>query len=90
MSVTFPQLPVMDHIGLVVEKLESSMTVLTEVMGLHWADPITVGGEMDFRGTMLPWQCRVTYSIEGPVHLELIQQVDSRRLRDTDQRPICA
>jgi hypothetical protein len=75
--MTFAQLPAMDHVGLVVDDLEKSMSIMSGLGGFHWADPMTIGGEMTFKGRLLPWQVRVTYSIEGPVHFELIQQIDS-------------
>lgn len=76
--MTFPELPPMDHIGLVVDDLRGAMAVLTELQGIHWAEPVVVNGHFNFKGTVRPWESEVTYSIEGPLHFELIEQHDVR------------
>ena len=62
------------HVGTRVPDLDRAMHDLSEGMGLHWATPQhrrqpvwtpgTGFGELDLR---------FTYSVEGPVHVELLQ-----------------
>lgn len=62
------------HVGTRVPDLDRAMHDLSEGMGLHWAAPQhrrqpvwtpgTGFGELDLR---------FTYSVEGPVHVELLQ-----------------
>jgi hypothetical protein len=68
----------MDHIGLVVEDLREAMEVLHELQGLHWAEPVVLKGHFNFKDGVMPWESEITYSIEGPLHFELIEQHDVR------------
>ena len=67
----------LDHIGFVVEDLELGKRRMSALGGWHWTAPAEFEGRMPFRGRVLPWRVRVCYSVEGPVHIELIQQLES-------------
>ena len=64
------------HTGVIVDDLDKTMARWTEALGLHWAPPMT---------STLPLMCptgleerevRYTYSIEGPHHVEILEQIN--------------
>ena len=64
------------HTGIIVADLAVAMSGYTAVLGYHWAPPVhTTFPLMTARG-LLPREIWVTYTKEGPHHLELIEQVD--------------
>ena len=65
------------HTGVVVDDLDASMTALSTLNGLHWAPPQITETPMVGPAGPLPRKVRFTYSIEGPHHVELLQQLDS-------------
>jgi len=53
------------HVGIVVEDIEAAMAELSAAIGVTWPQPHTSQyGE---------WTIRVTYTMEGPPYIELIE-----------------
>jgi hypothetical protein len=65
------------HTGIVVDDLDEAMALLTRIAGLTWAAPQTVGGFIATPKGALYRKLKVTYSVEGPHRVELIQHLDS-------------
>ena len=65
------------HTGLVVDDLDAAMQLLTDLAGIRWAVPRVVSGELQTPEGPRFRETRYTYSVDGPHHIELIEQVDS-------------
>jgi hypothetical protein len=65
------------HTGIVVDDLEASMAALTALDGVRWAPPQFAETPMEGPDGFVPRRVRFTYSLDGPHHLELLQQVDT-------------
>ncbi len=63
------------HVGIVVPELDTAMADLGAALGLTWPTPQT--RRRTFRGPdgAFEAELRFVYSVEGPPHLELIEQV---------------
>lgn len=69
MSIKLPQ---MHHFGIVVPDLDGAMDDLSSQLALTWA-PVRHGERtVRHRGRLVTTDLRLTYSMEGPPHLELI------------------
>ena len=69
MSIELPQT---HHFGIVVPDLDAAMEELGSQLGLTWA-PVRHGERtVRHRGRLVTTDLRLTYSMEGPPHLELI------------------
>lgn len=64
------------HVGIVVADLDRSMAEFTETFGVEWHRPFQAPTEIRIDGqptkSVAP---RLTYSKQGPVYLELLEQV---------------
>jgi hypothetical protein len=65
------------HTGVIVDDLEVAMRTWGVALGLHWAPPKTATTPMSCPQGVLPREVRFTYSVEGPHHIELLEQVDA-------------
>jgi hypothetical protein len=64
------------HTGIIVDDLERAMSTWGVALGLHWAPPKTATTPMRCPDGVLGREVRFSYSVEGPHHIELLQQVD--------------
>jgi hypothetical protein len=64
------------HTGVIVDDLEAAAALWTASFGFHWAPPQTAATPMRCPAGVLPREVRFTYSLEGPHHIELLEQVD--------------
>jgi catechol 2,3-dioxygenase-like lactoylglutathione lyase family enzyme len=63
------------HTGVIVTDLEEAMASYGEAFGLHFAPPKVAATPMRCPAGVLEREARFTYSVEGPHHIELLQQV---------------
>lgn len=62
------------HIGILTPDINESMQELSRTMGVTWASMIDEMRVAWVPGTgRVEIPCKITYSVEGPVHLELIE-----------------
>jgi hypothetical protein len=62
------------HIGILTPDINESMQELSRTMGVSWASMIDEMRLSWVPGTgRVEIPCKITYSVEGPVHLELIE-----------------
>jgi hypothetical protein len=64
------------HTGIIVDDLERAMSQWGVALGLHWAPPKTATTPMRCPEGVMGREVRFTYSLEGPHHVELLEQVD--------------
>jgi hypothetical protein len=64
------------HTGIVVDSLDDAMASYGQVMGYHWAPPVNSTFPLMTPKGLLPREIWVTYSREGPHHLELIEIIE--------------
>ena len=64
------------HVGLVVDDVEQAMTELTEVLGLRWGRVQRKELTMEGPAGRAEVDVCYAYSLDGPPHLELIEQRD--------------
>jgi hypothetical protein len=64
------------HTGFIVDDLEIAMAQWGTALGLHWAPPKTATTPMRCPDGILGREARFSYSVEGPHHVELLQQVE--------------
>jgi hypothetical protein len=69
------------HTGIIVDDLHEAMKLLTRLAGLSWSTPQTIGGFVHTPQGALWRESYVTYSVEGPHRVELIQHLDSTAWR---------
>lgn len=74
--MTHPDLSGLFHTGMVVDNVETAMSTFSKAFGYHWAEPIELEAQCKTREGILPRHSIATYSLEGPHHIELIQQID--------------
>jgi hypothetical protein len=87
--MTHPALPGMFHTGMIVKDLDAAMHDMTAAFGFEWAPPITSGGDIRIPGGAHAYrQSRVTYSLEGPHHIELIEHLDNTAWRAATGGPL--
>lgn len=63
------------HTGVIVEDLQTAITAYETAFGLHFAPPKTAATPMRCPTGVLEREARFSYSVEGPHHIELLQQV---------------
>jgi catechol 2,3-dioxygenase-like lactoylglutathione lyase family enzyme len=62
------------HVGILVSDMAEAIERFSDVLGLTFAEPITVHvPELDEGGDLASWDVHLTYSRQGPPHIELIQ-----------------
>jgi hypothetical protein len=64
------------HTGVIVDDLERAMSLWGEALGLHWAPPKTATTPMRCPSGVFGREVRFVYSLEGPHHIELLEQLD--------------
>lgn len=64
------------HTGIIVDDLEQAMASWGVALGLHWAPPKSAATPMHCPDGVLGREVRFSYSVEGPHHIELLEQVD--------------
>lgn len=69
------------HTGIVVDDLEEAMDRYSTSLGLQWSKVRHISGTVCAAGGLLPRETLVTYSVEGPHHLELIEHRDDTAYR---------
>lgn len=65
------------HTGVIVDDLSSATESWGMALGLHWTEPKTASTPMRCPAGVLPREVRFVYSVEGPHHIELLEQVDA-------------
>jgi hypothetical protein len=65
------------HTGLIVDDLDEAMRTFGETLGLHWAHPRTAKTPMRGPEGIVGREVRFTYGLEGPHHMELLEQIDA-------------
>ena len=58
------------HTGIVVDDLAVAMSLWSDALGLHWAPPRIATNPLQCPAGVLGRDVRITYSIEGPHHIE--------------------
>ena len=66
----------MYHTGIIVESLQNAMSTMGGALGLDWAPPRTSTAPMQGPNGVQGREIRFTYSLQGPHHIELLEQVD--------------
>jgi glyoxalase/bleomycin resistance protein/dioxygenase superfamily protein len=74
-------LPQMFHTGLIVDSLDASMRVFGIAFGYRWTEPTTFVGEIRTEGGVVEQAVRATYSMGGPHHVELVEELRGDFLR---------
>lgn len=64
------------HTGIIVENLDKAMDTMGEALGLLWAPPRTSKVPLLCPEGVLDREVRFTYSLQGPHHIELLEQVN--------------
>jgi hypothetical protein len=62
------------HVGYVVPDLAAAMERLEATAGLRWADPRVLPVSLRTNEGQLSTQLHLTYSVDGPPYLELIEE----------------
>ena len=75
--MTYPGAGRLFHTGMVVDRLEPAMADLGAALGIRWAEPAEVSCDVWANGLIAPRTTRVTISVDGPHHLELIEHAAS-------------
>jgi hypothetical protein len=86
--MTAAAMPGLFHTGIIVPDLEAAMVGLGEALGVHWVEPLESEGYVQVNPGRAFRRSRVTYSLEGPHHIELIQQVDDSAWRAVKDGPL--
>jgi hypothetical protein len=63
------------HVGYVVPDLPEAMQQLTATAGFRWAPPRLLPTTLRSNGDTLSAEISLTYSVQGPPHLELIEEL---------------
>ncbi len=71
-----PQLKLF-HTGIIVDDLDKAMASWGEALGLSWAPPLTSTVPMRGPEGVAGREVRFTYSLQGPHHIELLEQIDA-------------
>jgi Glyoxalase/Bleomycin resistance protein/Dioxygenase superfamily len=69
------------HSGIVVDDLDQAMATWSAAFDLHWAPPRLSTSPLRCPAGILGRKVRLTYSIEGPQHIELLEQVEDAPYR---------
>ena len=78
--MTSPTMPVLFHTGMAVHNLDRAMADMSAAFGFHWATPFISEKSLRTPQGIRPRTWRLTYSIEGPHHIELFEQLDDTAL----------
>ena len=64
----------MFHVGILVPNMTDAAERFSDVLGLDFVEPIRVHvPDLDEGDTVQPWDVHLTYSTQGPMHVELIE-----------------
>ena len=74
--MTHPHLNGVFHTGIVVSDLEAGMATYGEALGYHWSPPKQSIAPVRTRQGLMERETWVTFSLEGPHHIELLEHVD--------------
>lgn len=66
----------MYHTGVIVDDLDEAMKLWGTALGLHWAPTLTSTVPLLCPTGIEPREIVYTYSLEGPHHIELLEQVN--------------
>jgi hypothetical protein len=86
--MTMPRLPILFHTGMIVHRLEPAMADMSAAFDYHWAEPFVSERKLKTPEGIRSRTWRLTYSVEGPHHVELVEQLDDTALRDLTGGPI--
>jgi hypothetical protein len=86
--MTAPTMTGLFHTGIIVPDLEAAMSGLGEALGVRWVEPLESEGYIHVKPGKAFRRSRVTFSVEGPHHIELIQQVDNTAWRAVRDGPL--
>jgi hypothetical protein len=64
------------HTGIIVDDLDAAMRSMGETLGLAWAPPLTSTVPLRGPDGVLGREVRFTYSLQGPHHVEILEQVN--------------
>lgn len=64
------------HTGVIVDDLQGAMNLWGDALGVHWAPPLTSTAPMLCPTGIKEREIVFTYSLEGPHHIELLEQVN--------------
>lgn len=81
-------MPVMFHTGMIVNDLETSMRQFSAAFGFTWAEPQRVVADLRGPKGIKRREAVGTYSLEGPHHIELVQQIDAAVWHDVTGGPL--
>jgi Glyoxalase/Bleomycin resistance protein/Dioxygenase superfamily len=65
------------HTGIIVDDLDEAMGSMGSALALHWAPPKRAKGPMLGPEGVREREVVFTYSVEGPHHIELLQQIEA-------------
>ena len=61
------------HVGYVVPNLEDAMSQFTDAIGARWVDHVVHARYRDRAGEVVDVDLHTSFTLDGPVHLELIE-----------------
>jgi hypothetical protein len=64
------------HTGIIVDDLDEAMCTFGAALNLHWMPPLTATTPMRCPTGVEGREVRFTYGLEGPHHIELLEQID--------------
>jgi hypothetical protein len=64
------------HTGIIVDGLDDAMATMGGALGLDWAPPRSSTVPLECPDGVLGRHVRFTYSLQGPHHIELLEQLD--------------
>jgi len=64
------------HTGIIVDDLDAAMMLWGDALGLHWAPRLKSTAPLQCPTGMEDREVIFTYSLEGPHHIELLEQIN--------------
>ncbi|MTD12406.1 hypothetical protein GIS00_00420 [Nakamurella sp. YIM 132087] len=64
------------HTGIIVDSLDDAMESWGRTLGLDWAPPLSSTVPLLCPDGVVGREVRFTYSLQGPHHIELLEQID--------------
>ncbi|MGP3533967.1 VOC family protein [Microbacterium sp. RD1] len=64
------------HTGIIVNDLDRAMAAMGDALGLQWCPPLTSTVPLRCPDGVVGREVRFTYSLQGPHHIELLEQID--------------